>query len=242
MEDNLYCRYCGTELEDGIPVCPNCGRDNSVPMLGGRKRSSTARQTALPADEYSGPDDEEMRYEPELEERPVQRPVRDADISRARRPVTSAERAAQVRRPVDCTDRTGTERPSASPVLKEEKTERARFAPEPELPEETVPSSETGSEICDDLYYYDDLNRQPRAGRVDRRRRSPDPAEKNGKRLPRMPRTGAAARQRSADARGRRRERRGPAGKRMTGTRKRRAQGSCLFWPWQSYRSSCSAS
>ena len=134
MEDNLYCRYCGTELEDGIPVCPNCGRDNSVPMLGGRKRSGAAGQAAMSADEYNGPDDGGMGYEPEPEERPLRDPER---VSRVRRPVTSAERASQVRRtvepaerasrvrrPAENAERVGTERPTAPSDQKEEKAER----------------------------------------------------------------------------------------------------------------------
>ena len=55
MADHIqYCGYCGTELTDGIPVCPNCGRDNSVPMLGARKSVySGNRKTGR--SEYAGP-------------------------------------------------------------------------------------------------------------------------------------------------------------------------------------------
>lgn len=42
--DIQYCGYCGTELTDGISVCPNCGRDNSVPMLGVRKSDYSGRR------------------------------------------------------------------------------------------------------------------------------------------------------------------------------------------------------
>lgn len=53
MEENtLYCRYCGAELTDGIPVCPDCGRDNSVPMLGGKRRMG--RTGTQGVSEYSG--------------------------------------------------------------------------------------------------------------------------------------------------------------------------------------------
>ena len=38
------CAYCGTELTDGIPVCPHCGRDNSVPVLGGKKRRGSGNR------------------------------------------------------------------------------------------------------------------------------------------------------------------------------------------------------
>lgn len=49
------CAYCGTELTDGISVCPHCGRDNSVPVLGGKKRrASSGRKStkASPGDDY----------------------------------------------------------------------------------------------------------------------------------------------------------------------------------------------
>ena len=48
MADRIqHCGYCGAELTDGIPVCPRCGRDNSVPMLGGKKSGYSGRRKAV---------------------------------------------------------------------------------------------------------------------------------------------------------------------------------------------------
>ena len=117
-------------------------------------KSGAAGQAAMSADEYNGPDDGGMGYEPEPEERPLRDPER---VSRVRRPVTSAERASQVRRtvepaerasrvrrPAENAERVGTERPTAPSDQKEEKAGRVQITSEQELPEETVPGSEIG--------------------------------------------------------------------------------------------------
>ena len=66
MADRIQrCGYCGTELTDGIPVCPNCGRDNSVPMLGARQSQSSLYRNEYEDDEYGDDVFEDMEAEEE---------------------------------------------------------------------------------------------------------------------------------------------------------------------------------
>ena len=66
MADRIQrCGYCGTELTDGIPDCPNCGRDNSVPMLGARQSQSSLYRNEYEDDEYEDDVFEDMEAEEE---------------------------------------------------------------------------------------------------------------------------------------------------------------------------------
>ena len=57
MDQIRFCSYCGTELTEGIPVCPRCGRDNSVPMLGSRRRQFSPSRQETEQDDHFAEDD-----------------------------------------------------------------------------------------------------------------------------------------------------------------------------------------
>ena len=50
----MFCRHCGTELEKGTTVCPDCGK--KIPLFGESKVEETAKKmglemfTSLPVD------------------------------------------------------------------------------------------------------------------------------------------------------------------------------------------------